>query len=233
MTPTKQRKVTCVGYGDASGLLHRCGSPTLPVERSGRCIRCERLQRGDELAHADPFVSINDMPLPGESLHREMVREALHPVVPVAAEPETMKPGLFALFDTPIPTPAPVEPVAQAESVAAKPWHRLWPACLLCGGTKTAHGSRGLCNSCAVRSNKWHRLGRGLAVIWLPFAGDDPTRYDLGAADRWVTARDLAEAWAYLERRAAAGGIPSGGKAVIRPTSRVAELPAVVIRRAA
>lgn len=203
MRSPKTRTAVCVGYGDGAGRLHACGSPSLPVERTGRCIRCERLQRGTQLAHVDPFVSINDMPLPGEGVYGEMVAEALRPVEPVAT------PG------------------------AAQPWHHLWPACLLCGGTKTAPASRGLCNSCAVRSNTWHRLGRGLTVIWLPFAGDDPTRYDHGAAKRWITARDPAEAWRYLERRAAAGGIPTGGKAVIRPTSKAGELPAVVIRRAA
>lgn len=225
MSATKRRTAVCVGYGDGAGRLHACGSPSLPVERTGRCIRCERLQRGTQLAHVDPFVSVNDMALPGEGVYREMVATALRPVEPAVAAPEPPKPGLFALFDTPLPT-------AQREP-EAMPWHARWPHCLLCGGTTTLHGGRGLCNTCSVRSNKWHRLGRGLAVVWLPFAGNDAGRYDQARAKRWITARDLAEAWRYLERRAAAGGIPSGGKAVIRAASKAGELPETVIRRAA
>lgn len=197
MSATKRRKAICAGYGDGAGLLHPCGSPSLPVERSGRCIRCERLQRGDELAQVDPFTSVNDIPLPGEGLYRRVLGEALRPATSVA----TIAPAPAVAVE-----PEPVATVAVAptpEPVAAKPWHSLWPACLLCGKTKTPHGGRGLCNSCSVRSNKWHRVGRGLAVIWLPFAGDDAARYDPAGAFRWVTARDLAEAWAYLERRAA------------------------------
>jgi len=228
MTATKQRKVSCVGYGDGAGLLHPCGSPALPVERSGRCIRCERLQRGTQLAHVDPFVSVNDMALPGEGAYREMVATALRPAAPVVAAAM-----LQPVAVEPEPVTVEAEPVAAAPTPEGLRWNRMWSACLLCGQTIKPHSGQGCCNTCHVRSRSWYKRGLGLTVLWLPFAGDNPTRYDRKDAERWVTVRDLAEAWRYLERRAAAGGITKRGKAVIRAASRAGELPETVIRRAA
>jgi hypothetical protein len=45
--------------------------------------------------------------------------------------------------------------------------------------------------------------------------------------------RDLDEAARYLERRASAGGIPTGGKVVIRQTREADRLPERVIRAVA
>lgn len=127
--------------------------------------------------------------------------------------------------------PAPIE--VPTVVIAASSWTRQFPHCLCCGSSERRHDGGGLCTKCAQASRTGWKRCNGVAVFWLPFAGDDATRYDHSAAKRWVVARDLAEAWAYLERRAAAGGIPTGGKAVIRAASKAGELPETVIRRAA
>lgn len=191
----------CAGYTAGDGAAMPCGSPALPADQGGRCIRCARLQRERELARADPFVSINDVAMPGEAAYRSRVRVAAAAAAGVAA--------------------------------GSRRWSYEWPACLVCGETTRPHNAHGCCTTCSTRSHTRSRRGAGVAVLWVPFAAGDGGRYDPGAARRWVVARDLAEACAYLERRAAAGGIPANGKAVIRATSRAGELPETVIRRAA
>ncbi len=71
-----------------------------------------------------------------------------------------------------------------------------------------------------------------MAVVWLPFAPGDPGRYDRSRAVVWFTAIDHDEAWRYLAARWAAQPW-SGGRAVIRATRWIDQLPEAVIRRAA
>lgn len=139
--------------------------------------------------------------------------------------------GDFGLGDAPpawagAGVPLPPAPVVEA----VKAWHSLWPACLVCGTTKTKHMGKGLCNTCGVRSSDWKRRGIGLTLIWLPFSKFNIGAYTRHGSERWVTVRDWDEAVAYLERRGAAGQFPAGGKVVIRRTKDAEQLPELVIR---
>lgn len=127
--------------------------------------------------------------------------------------------------------PGAILPPAPAPVVAlVKPWHPLWPACCLCGRTKHPHATEGCCTGCAGTIYQKRKRGTGLAVVWLPFLAGDPTRYDHTAAKRWVYVSTLDRAATYLERRAAAGGLPTGGKVIIRATKDADRLPERVIR---
>jgi hypothetical protein len=219
----KTSATTCIGY--ASGdLLIPCASPSLPVGRGGRCSRCDQLQRRETLAKADPFPSVNDIVLPAE----RGLDALAHPPrpLPVARVIQPATPPAPVMFE-PLPVAAP-DPEPEPEPV--KPWHRRWPHCLACGLTERRYEGAGLCQRCMTNSSWRKKAGKGFAVIWLPFSRLLPGTYNHTEAERWVTVRDLGEAATYLERRAAAGGIPTGGKVIIRATKDAGRLPERVIR---
>lgn len=192
----------CIGH-TVGGEARPCGSPGLPLERDGRCIRCQRLHRAPQLAKADPFASINNAPL--ELAPRDLPAPA--PTTP------RRKPGRPALVGR---------------------WHHVWPACLRCGRITKKHNHHGLCQGCSSTSTSRRTRDSGVAVVWLPFAPGDPGRYDRSRAVVWFTAIDHEEAWRYLAARwAAQPWTPAGGKAVLRATARIDQLPEAVIRRAA
>jgi hypothetical protein len=225
MSRTKQAPATTCGGYNRDGIWVPCQSPTLPVGRDGRCTRCDRLHRADALRRSDPFPSVNDVVLPGEVEHAAPPVRAM--VTTPALEPESV-----IVTDEPVTTAiAVVEP--EASEPTAKPWCAEWSSCLLCGSTSSRHQGNGLCTPCGVRSSAWRRKGKGLTLVWLPFSRFYVGAYDQREAKRWVTVRDLDEAARYLDRRASAGGIPAGGKVVIRRTDRADQLPEVVIRLAA
>jgi len=143
--------------------------------------------------------------------------------------------GGFGLDDVRPPWAEPGATLPALPAVPAKPWNPRWPtltACLVCGSADCPHYGNGVCTRCRSRSQSSIRDGRGIVLVWLPFAADDPTRYSVNEARVWVAVRDLDEAWCYLSRRAAVGKFPDGGKAVIRRTKDAARLPERVIRRA-
>lgn len=190
----------CIGH-TVGGEARPCGSPGLPLERDGRCIRCQRLHRAPALAKADPFVSINDASLE------------------------------WAPRDLPAPT-TPRRKRGRPPLVGR--WHHVWPACLRCGRITKKHNHHGLCQGCSSTSTSRRTRDSGVAVVWLPFAPGDPGRYDRSRAVVWFTAIDHEEAWRYLAARwAAQPWTPAGGKAVLRATARIDQLPEAVIRRAA
>lgn len=141
--------------------------------------------------------------------------------------------GDFGLGDVPPAwaEPGAVLPPAPAPVVdLVKPWHPQWPACLRCGKTEKKHSYRGICLRCGIAAAGFRRRQSGVALVWLPYSQTNPGEYDHAGATYWLTVRDLAEAATYLERRAAAGGIPTGGKVVIRATKDADRLPERVIR---
>lgn len=57
---------TCAGHVGADGAAVPCGSPGLPVQSGGRCVRCWQLARRVAGGAGDPWRSINDVVLPGD-----------------------------------------------------------------------------------------------------------------------------------------------------------------------
>jgi hypothetical protein len=141
--------------------------------------------------------------------------------------------GDFGLGDVPPAWGAPgasLPPAPGALVAVAKPWHRRWPACLICGRTKHPHATEGSCTGRAGVMYTKRKRGTGVTVRWLPFSRLLPGTYNRTEAKLWTIVRDHEAAMRYLERRASAGGIPTGGKVCIRQTRDADRLPERVIR---